>query len=83
VPKMHKELPITVGFRCTPADHRKLNAIAELTCRRPAEVLRMLLRRAVLKGEDVVVAEPFATPAPDEAESSALANIASSDDRPF
>jgi hypothetical protein len=83
VPKTTKDLPIVVGFRCTAADQRKLNALAELTCRRPAEVLRLLLRRAVLKGEDVIIAEPFTTPAPDEAQPSVLASIATSDERSF
>jgi hypothetical protein len=59
VPKTTKELPITIGFRATAADVRKLNALAELTCRRPAEVMRLLLRRAVL-ADDIHLAQPLA-----------------------
>jgi len=58
VPKTTKELPMTIGVRVSEDDVRKLNALAELTCRRPAEVMRLLLRRARFQGEDLIVGEP-------------------------
>jgi hypothetical protein len=58
-PKTTRDLPITIGFRATEVDVRKLNALAELAGRRPAEVMRLLLRRAVLKGQDLTVTEPL------------------------
>jgi hypothetical protein len=60
MPKTSKELPRTIGFRVTDADIDKLNSLAELTCRRPAEVLRLLLRRARFQGEDLIVGTPMA-----------------------
>jgi hypothetical protein len=55
MPKALKTLPITIGVRVSEADVHKLNALATLSGRRPAEVLRLLLRRARFQGEDLIV----------------------------
>ena len=75
MPKLTNDLPVTIGFRCSRADHRKLNALAELSCRSPADVLRMLLRRAVFKGADVVLDEPFSPPVMSEADAAPLEGL--------
>jgi hypothetical protein len=51
VAKLTKDLPVTIAFRATEVDARKLAALAELTYRGQGEVLRLLLRQAVVAGE--------------------------------
>ena len=50
MPKLKKDFPITIGFRATESDGKKLAALAELTGRGQGEVLRLLLQRAVFAG---------------------------------
>jgi hypothetical protein len=48
MPKLKKDFPITIGFRVTESDARKLAELAEQTCRGQGEVLRLLLKQAAL-----------------------------------
>jgi hypothetical protein len=48
MPKLTRDFPCTIGFRATADDARKLAALAELTHRGQGEVLRLLLKQAVL-----------------------------------
>ncbi len=51
MPKLTKDLPVTIAFRATEVDARKLAALAELTHRGQGEVLRLLLRHAMVAQE--------------------------------
>ena len=48
MPKLTKDFPITIVFRARESDSKKLAALAELTGRGQGEVLRLLLKQAVL-----------------------------------
>jgi hypothetical protein len=48
MPKLKKEFPVTLSFRTTESEAKKVAAWAEHTCRGQGEVLRLLLRQAVL-----------------------------------
>jgi hypothetical protein len=48
MPKLTKDFPITIVFRARESDGKKLAALAELTGRGQGEVLRLLLKQAVL-----------------------------------
>jgi hypothetical protein len=60
MPKLTKDFPITIVFRARESDGRKLAALAELTGRGQGEVLRLLLKQAVLAGApDIQLVEPL------------------------
>jgi hypothetical protein len=60
MPKLTKEYPITIVFRAKESDGKKLAALAELTCRGQGEVLRLLLKQAVVAEQpDIRLAEPL------------------------
>lgn len=44
--KMHKDFPVSIGYRDTAAGDRKLDELAERTGRSRAEVLRLLVQLA-------------------------------------
>ena len=48
MPKLKKEFPVTLSFRTTESEAKKVAAFAEYTGRGQGEVLRLLLRQAVL-----------------------------------
>jgi hypothetical protein len=48
MPKLTRDYPITIVFRARESDGKKLAALAELTGRGQGEVLRLLLKQAVL-----------------------------------
>jgi hypothetical protein len=48
MPKLTRDFPVTIGFRTTESDAKKLAELAEQTCRGQGEVLRLLLKQAVL-----------------------------------
>jgi hypothetical protein len=54
MPKLLREFPVVLGFRGTEADAQKLAMLAQKTCRGQGDVLRLLLRQAVLAdGPDI------------------------------
>jgi hypothetical protein len=60
MPKLTKDFPITIVFRARESDGKKLAALAELTGRGQGEVLRLLLKQAVLaEAPDIRVGEPL------------------------
>ena len=48
MPKLAREFPVVLGFRTTRADAEKLADFARKTCRGQGDVLRLLLRQAIL-----------------------------------
>jgi hypothetical protein len=46
MPKVHKDFPITIGYRDTEAGDRKLDELSKRTGRSRAEVLRLLVQLA-------------------------------------
>jgi hypothetical protein len=64
MPKLTRDFPITIVFRARESDGRKLAALAELTGRGQGEVLRLLLKQAVVASQpDIYLSEPLvATP---------------------
>jgi hypothetical protein len=62
MPKLTKDFPITIVFRAKESDGKKLAALAELTGRGQGEVLRLLLKQAVVAEQpDIRLAEPLRT----------------------
>jgi hypothetical protein len=60
MPKLTRDLPLTIGFRATPEDAQKLAALAQQTHRGQGDVLRLLLRQAVLADEpDIQLPRPL------------------------
>lgn len=60
MPKLTKDFPITIVFRARESDGKKLAALAELTGRGQGEVLRLLLKQAVVaEHPDIRLAEPL------------------------
>jgi hypothetical protein len=60
MPKLTKDYPITIVFRAKESDGRKLAALAELTGRGQGEVLRLLLKQAVVAEQpDIRLTEPL------------------------
>jgi hypothetical protein len=54
MPKLARQFPIVLGFRGSEADAQKLAMLARKTCRGQGDVLRLLLRQAVLAdGPDI------------------------------
>ena len=51
MPKLTKDFPITIVFRARESDGKKLAALAELTGRGQGEVLRLLLKQAVVASQ--------------------------------
>ena len=64
MPKLTRDYPITIVFRARESDGKKLAALAELTGRGQGEVLRLLLKQAVVASQpDIQLSEPLvATP---------------------
>lgn len=48
---MEQKYATHIGFRASPAEKKKLEMLAERTNRRISDVLRVLIRRAVLTGQ--------------------------------
>jgi hypothetical protein len=62
MPKLTKDFPITIVFRAKESDGKKLAALAELTGRGQGEVLRLLLKQAVVAEQpDIRLREPLPT----------------------
>jgi hypothetical protein len=60
MPKLTKDFPITIVFRARESDGKKLAALAELTGRGQGEVLRLLLKQAVVASQpDIQLPEPL------------------------
>jgi hypothetical protein len=60
MPKLTKDFPITIVFRAGESDGKKLAALAELTGRGQGEVLRLLLKQAVVADQpDIRLVEPL------------------------
>jgi len=60
MPKLTKDFPITIVFRARESDGKRLAALAELTGRGQGEVLRLLLKQAVVAEQpDIRLAEPL------------------------
>lgn len=60
MPKLTTDYPITIVFRARESDSKKLAALAELTGRGQSEVLRLLLKQAVVADKpDIQLAEPL------------------------
>jgi hypothetical protein len=58
--KLTKDFPITIVFRARESDGKKLTALAELTGRGESEVLRLLLKHAVVAQQpDIRLSEPL------------------------
>jgi hypothetical protein len=58
--KLTREFPVTIGFRATKSDAKKLAALAELTGRGQGEVLRLLLKQAMVREiPDIQLVEPL------------------------
>jgi hypothetical protein len=67
--KLTKDFPITIVFRARESDGKKLAALAELTGRGQGEVLRLLLKHAVVAAQpDIRLAEPLLSAPPAETE---------------
>jgi hypothetical protein len=70
MPKLMKDFPIIIVFRARESDGKKLAALAELTGRGQGEVLRLLLKQAVVANKpDIQLVEPLpqSMPAKEEA----------------
>jgi hypothetical protein len=62
MPKLTKDFPITIVFRAKESDGKKLAALAELTGRGQGEVLRLLLKQAVVAEQpDIRLVAPLPT----------------------
>jgi hypothetical protein len=62
MPKLTKDFPITIVFRAKESDGKKLAALAELTGRGQGEVLRLLLKQAVVAEQpDIRLVAPLST----------------------
>jgi hypothetical protein len=62
MPKLTKDFPITIVFRARESDGKKLAALAELTGRGQGEVLRLLLKQAVVAEQpDIRLVAPLPT----------------------
>jgi hypothetical protein len=60
MPKLTRDFPITIVFRARESDGRKLAALAELTGRGQGEVLRLLLKQAVVAEQpDIRLTQPL------------------------
>jgi hypothetical protein len=60
MPKLTKDFPITIVFRARESDGKKLAALAELMGRGQGEVLRLLLKQAVVAERlDIQLVEPL------------------------
>jgi hypothetical protein len=60
MPKLTKDFPITIVFRARESDGKKLAALAELTGRGQGEVLRLLLKQAVMANKpDIQLSQPL------------------------
>jgi hypothetical protein len=60
MPKLTKDFPITIVFRARESDGKKLAALAELTGRGQGEVLRLLLKQAIVAEQpDIRLSEPL------------------------
>ena len=60
MPKLAREFPVALGFRVTEADAQKLAELARKTCRGQGDVLRLLLRQAVLaESPDIRLQDTF------------------------
>jgi hypothetical protein len=69
MPKLTKDFPITIVFRARESDGKKLAALAELTGRGQGEVLRLLLKQAVLAEKpDIQLVGPLPQSLPAEEE---------------
>jgi hypothetical protein len=69
MPKLTKDFPITIVFRARESDGKKLAALAELTGRGQGEVLRLLLKQAVVASQlDIQLSEPLVATAQAEME---------------
>jgi hypothetical protein len=69
MPKLTKDFPITIVFRARESDGKKLAALAELTGRGQGEVLRLLLKQAVVAEKpDIQLVEPLPQSLPVEEE---------------
>ena len=67
MPKLTKDYPLTIVFRARESDGKKLAALAELTGRGQAEVLRLLLKQAVLADvPDIQLSKPLVDALPAE-----------------
>jgi hypothetical protein len=68
MPKLSKDLEVTVVFRAPAMDLRQFDLVAAATHRTRSDLLRMLLRQAAVTGTpDVRLAEPLLKPGPDDA----------------
>jgi hypothetical protein len=62
MPKLTKDYPTTIVFRAKESDAKKLAALAELTGRGQGEVLRLLLKQAVVAEQpDIHLIGPLTT----------------------
>jgi hypothetical protein len=69
VPKLTTDYPITIVFRARESDSKKLAALAELTGRGQSEVLRLLLKHAVVADiPDIQLSRPLVAVQPAEME---------------
>jgi hypothetical protein len=69
VPKLTTDYPITIVFRARESDSKKLAALAELTGRGQSEVLRLLLKQAVVADvPDIQLSRPLVAVQPAEME---------------
>jgi hypothetical protein len=68
MPKLTKDFPITIVFRAREFDGKKLAALAELTGRGQGEVLRLLLKQAVVASQPDIQSEPLLAARPEEVE---------------
>lgn len=60
MPKLTKDYPNLITFRAKESDVKKLAALAELTGRGQGEVMRLLLKQAVVAEQpDIRLAEPL------------------------
>jgi hypothetical protein len=69
MPKLTRDFPITIVFRARESDGKKLAALAELTGRGQGEVLRLLLKQAVVADiPDIQLSRPLVAVQPAEME---------------
>lgn len=69
MPKLTTDYPITIVFRARESDSKKLAALAELTGRGQSEVLRLLLKQAVVADvPDIQLSRPLVAVQPAEME---------------
>ena len=69
MPKLLKEFPVTLSFRTTKSEAKKVAEFAAQTGRGQGEVLRLLLRQAVLAGApDIQLIGPLAPACPVQAD---------------